>query len=192
MITNTNLAQGLNIALELLRNTSTPKDRNYQQAIEALEGIREWTKDAVAQINTLQDEIERAHQLLDEVGVGHPEWDLSGRVVLMSFWMKNTPANARLLAALEVVEPHFTKLANNLNQQVAQHGYPTGEGYDPEQANWLNYVANELQTLAKWQSPPPNVPEKALVKIRVTGPVRILECPDWIKVELVGGSRKTN
>ena len=179
-----NLTQGLNIALELLRSTSTPKDRSYQQAIEALEAIREWTKDAVTQINALQDEIERTHQLLDEVGVGHPEWDLSGRVVLMSFWMKNTPANARLLAALEVVESHFTKLANNLNQQVAQHGYP--EGYDPEQANWLNYVANELQTLAKWQSPPPNVPEKALVKIRVTGPVRILECPDWIKVELVG------
>lgn len=182
----TNLTQGLNIALELLRNTPTPKNRSYQQAIQALEAIREWTKDAVAQINTLQEEIKRAHQLLDEVGVGHPEWDLSGRVVLMSFWMKNTPANARLLAALEVVEPHFTKIAENLNQQVAQHGYPTGEGYDAQQANWLNYVANELQTLAKWQSPPPNVPQAALVKIRVTGPVRILECPDWIKVELVG------
>ena len=102
----------------------------------------------------------------------------------MSFWMKNTPANARLLAALEVVEPHFTKLAQNLNQQVAQHGY--SDGYDAEQANWLWFVANELQTLAKWQSPPPNVPQKVLVKIRVTGPVRILECPDWIKVELVG------
>ena len=71
MITNTNLAQGLNIALELLRNTSTPKDRSYQQAIEALEAIRDWTKDAVTQINALQDEIERAHQLLDEVGVGN-------------------------------------------------------------------------------------------------------------------------
>ena len=96
------------VALELLKNTRIPKDRSYQQAIEAMIRIREWTKDAVAQINTLQDEIERAHQLLDEVGVGHPEWGLSGRVVLMSFWMKNTPANARLLAALEVVEPHYS------------------------------------------------------------------------------------
>ena len=184
MITNhKNLAQGLNIALELLKNTQRPKDHNYQQAIEAMIRIREWTKDAVAQINTLQEEIERTHQLLDEVGVGHPEWDLSGRVVLMSFWMKNTPANARLLAALEVVEPHFTKLANNLNQQAAQQGYSDGA---QEQVSWLSYVANELQTLAKWQSPPPNVQRKALVKIRVTGPVRILECPDWIKVELVG------
>ncbi len=157
MITNnkTNFTQGLNLALELLKTTGTPKDRSYQQAIEALEGIREWTKDAVTQINTLQEEIERTHQLLDSVGVGHSEWDLSGRVVLMSFWMQNTPANARLLAALEVVEPHFTKIAENLNQQVAQHGY--SDGYDAEQANWLNYVANELQTLAKWQSPPPNV-----------------------------------
>ena len=98
--------------------------------------------------------------------------------------MQNTPANARLLAALEVVEPHFTKLANNLNQQVERDGY--SDGYDPEQANWLNYVAGELQTLAKWQSPPPNVPTKELVKVRVTGPVQILECPEWIKVELVG------
>ncbi len=185
------LTQGLGFALELLTNTQPPlnKIRNHQQAVEALETIKEWAKDAVAQINTLQEEIERTHQLLDEVGVGHPEWDLPGRVVLMSFWMKNTPANARMLAALEVVEPHFSKMAEQLNQQVAQHGYPAG--YDAKQANWLNYVVNELQTLAKWQSPPPNVPEKALVKIRVTGPVRIMECPDWIKVELRAANYRT-
>ncbi|MGB0383664.1 MAG: hypothetical protein ACPGWR_02480 [Ardenticatenaceae bacterium] len=184
----TKLTQGLNMALELLEGTHPHpplnKIKEHQQAIEALEAIRGWAADAVAQINTLQEEITRTHQLLDEVGVGHPEWDLSSRVVLMSFWMKNTPANARLLAALEVVEPHFTKITENLNQQVSQHGYD--EGYDAEQAQWLNYVTNELQTLAKWQSPPPDVPQKALVKIRVTGPVRILECPDWIKIELVG------
>ena len=173
----------------LLKKTTPPlnKRKQHQQAVEALEGIQKWAVGAVEQVNALQEEVTRTHQLLDEVGVGHPEWDLSSRVVLMSFWMQNTPANARLLAALEVVEPHFTKLANNLNQQVAQDGY--SDGYDPEQANWLNYVANELQTLAKWQSPPPNVPEKALVKIRVTGPVHILECPNWIKVELVGSKK---
>ncbi len=174
------------MALDLLKTTTPPlnKRKQHQQAVEALEGIKEWASGAVAQVDALQEEIARTHQLLDSVGVGHAEWDLSSRVVLMSFWMQNTPANARLLAALEVVEPHFTKLANNLNQQVAQHGY--SEDYDAEQAAWLNYVAGELQALAKWQSPPPNVPPNALVKIRVTGPVHILESPEWIKVQLVG------
>ncbi len=174
------------MALDLLKTTVPPlnKRKQHQQAIEALEGIKDWASGAVAQISTLQEEVARTHQLLEEVGVGHPEWDLSSRVVLMSFWMQNTPANARLLAALEVVEPHFTKLTNKLNQQVAQQGY--SEDYDAEQAGWLNYVAGELQTLAKWLSPPPNVPPRALVKIRVTGPVHILECPEWIKIELVG------
>lgn len=178
--------QGLDMALELLKNTTPPlnKRKEYQQAIEALEGIKAWASGAVAQVNALQEEVSRTHQLLDSVGVGHAEWDLSSRVVLMSFWTADTPANARLLAALEVVEPHFTKLANKLNQQVTQHGY--SEDYDAEQAGWLNYVAGELQTLAKWQSPPPNVPPAALVKIRVTGPVQILESPEWIKIELVG------
>ncbi len=170
------------MALDLLKTTTPPlnKRKQHQQAIEALKGIKAWASGAVAQISALQEEVARTHQLLDSVGVGHAEWDLSSRVVLMSFWMQNTPANARLLAALEVVEPHFTKITNNLNQQVAEHGY--SDGYDTEQAGWLNYVAGELQTLAKWQSPPPNVPLVTLVKIRVTGPVRILECPDWIKV----------
>ena len=178
--------KGLDMALELLKSTTPPlnKRKEHQQAIEALEGIKEWASGAVAQINTLQEEVTRTHQLLDSIGVGHREWDLSSRVVLMSFWMQNTPANARLLAALEVVEPHFTKLANKLNQQVAEHGYSSD--YDAEQAGWLNYVAGELQTLAKWLSPPPNVPPRELVKIRVTGPVHILECPEWIKIELVG------
>lgn len=178
--------EGLNMALDLLKNTTPPlnKRKQHQLALEALEGLKDWAASAVSEVNALQEEVARTHQLLDEVGVGHPEWDLSSRVVLMSFWMQNTPANARLLAALEVVEPHFTKLALNLNQQVEQDGYP--DAYDSEQANWLNYVAGELQTLAKWQSPPPNVPPKALVKVRVTGPVQILECPEWIKVELVG------
>ena len=139
------VTQGLNMALELLTETQPPlnKIKEHEQAVSALESIKEWAKDAVAQINALQEEMERTHQLLDDVGVGHPEWDLPGRIVLMSFWMKNTPANARMLAALEVVEPHFTKMAEQLNQQVTQHGYP--QGYDPEQASWLNYVANELQ-----------------------------------------------
>ena len=174
------------MALDLLKNTTPPlnKRKEHQLAVEALESIREWASNAVAQIHALQEEVSRTHQLLDSVGVGHREWDLSSRVVLMSFWMKNTPANARLLAALEVVEPHFSKIAENLNQEVAQQGY--SDGYDTEQANWLNYVANELQTLAKWQSPPPNVPPKALVKIRVTGPVQILESPSFLKIELVG------
>ncbi|MGB0388382.1 MAG: hypothetical protein ACPGWR_26480 [Ardenticatenaceae bacterium] len=180
------LTQGLDIALELLEGTHPPlnKIKDHQQAIEALGAIRGWATEAVAQINTLQEQVERTHQLLDQVGVGHPSWGLPERVVLMSFWMKNTPANARLLAALEVVEPHFTKITSQLNQEVAQQGY--SEGYDEEQAQWLNYVTNELQTLAKWQSPPPDVLEQTLVKIRVTGPVRILESPDWIKIELVG------
>lgn len=119
------LTQGLGFALELLTNTQPPlnKIRNHQQAVEALETIKEWAKDAAK--STLQEEIERTHQLF-MVGVGHPEWDLPGRVVLMSFWMKNTPANARMLAALEVVEPHFTKITENLNQQVAQHGLRCG------------------------------------------------------------------
>ncbi len=178
--------EGLAHALDLLKNTTPPlnKRKEHQLAVDALERLKEWAAGAVAQINTLQEEVSRTHQLLDSAGVGHAEWDLSSRVVLMSFWMQNTPANARLLAALEVVEPHFTKLAENLNQEASEQGYP--DGYDPEQANWLNYVAGELQTLAKWQSPPPNVPQAALVKIRVTGPVQILECPEWIKVELVG------
>ena len=178
--------EGLKIALDLLRNTTPPlnKRKQHQQALEALEGIKEWASGAVTQVNALQEEIARTHKLLDEVGVGHMSWNLSSRVVLMSFWMRNTPANARLLAALEVVEPHFTKLALNLNQQVTQDGYP--DTVEQEQASWLNYVAGELQTLAKWQSPPPNVPPKALVKVRVSGPVQILECPEWIKVELVG------
>lgn len=177
------------MALDLLKTTTPPlnKIKQHQQAVAALEGIKEWAAGAVGQIQALQSQIERTHQLLDEVGVGHMSWDLSNRVVLMSFWMHNTPANARLLAALEVVEPHFTKLANNLNQQVAQYGHQSEA--EQEQAIWLNYVAGELQTLAKWSSPPPDVPQRALVKIRVTGPVNILECPDWIKVELVGKKR---
>lgn len=185
-----NLTEGLKAACQFLSNIQPlpHQIRTHQQALATLQTIREWVKGATVQINALQEEMNRTHQLLNDVGVGHPEWDLPGRVVLMSYWMKNSPANARLLAALEVVEPHFCQLANHFNQQVAQVGYPIG--YDLEQANWLNYVANELATLSTWQSPPPDFDDSPLVRIRITGPVRILECPDWIKIELVG--RKKN
>ena len=143
-----NLTEGLKAAYQLLSNIHPlpHQIRTHQQALATLQTIKEWVKNATVQIKTLQEEMNHTHQLLNDVGVGHPEWDLPGRVVLMSYWMKNSPANARLLAALEVVEPHFCQLANHFNQQVAQVGYPMG--YDLEQANWLNYVANELATLA--------------------------------------------
>ncbi len=184
-----NLTQGVEAALALLENIRPlPHEaHSHQQATCALRQLAKWTKNAAAKINRLKEEVNRTHQLLDDVSVGHPEWDLPGRVVLMSYWMKNSPANARLLAALEVVEPHFRRIANKLNQEVTQHGYRAG--YDSEQANWLNYVANELQTLLTWQSPPPDFDDPPLVRIRISGPVRILECPDWIKLELVGGKK---
>lgn len=180
-----NLTEGLEAACQLLSNIHPlpHQIRTHQQALTSLQNIKQWVKNATVKINDLQAEMNRTHQLLDDVGVGHPEWGLPERVVLMSFWMKSSPANARLLAALEVVEPHFSKLAHNLNEQVARK---SPEGYDSDQANWLNYVANELVTLSTWQSPPPNFDDPPLVRIRITGPVHILECPEWLKLELVG------
>lgn len=178
-----NLTAGLKAALKLIE-AMQPSNPEFilakEQALEALPFLDHFLRESLE----LRDELAQSSQLLSDVGIGKAQWKLPARLTLLSYWMRSSPTNARLLAALAFVEPYMSRLANRLSKHMGQHGYP--DQYNEAQAEQVLLIAQELKTFMTWQSPPPNIEPPPLVRIRITGPARVLKCPDWIKIEFVG------